>query len=137
MLAAFPSVAAQFADATPARPFIYAPRIAYRCARVVGPQWAMLPSAAGVIDPLLSTGFPLTLLGILRLTRLFEKAAPGTPHFEAGMGEYARQTVDELDATEHDPLKIYANNTLVGQGEIRVDDGHLSVEVTGKVRKSA
>jgi flagellar motor switch protein FliN/FliY len=46
-----------------------------------------------------------------------------------------RGAIIELDATENDPLKIYANNTLVGQGEIRVDDGHLSVEVTAKVRK--
>ena len=33
-------------------------------ARCAGASWALLPSAAGVIDPLLSTGFPLTLLGI-------------------------------------------------------------------------
>ena len=37
--------------------------------RVCGANWALLPSAAGVIDPLLSTGFPLTLLGIGRLSR--------------------------------------------------------------------
>jgi flagellar motor switch protein FliN/FliY len=48
-----------------------------------------------------------------------------------------RGAVIELDASEHDPLRIYANNTLVGQGEIKVDDGHLSVEITGKVRKPA
>ena len=48
-----------------------------------------------------------------------------------------RGAIIELDATENDPLKIYANNTLVGQGEIRVDDGRLSVEVTAKVRKPA
>ena len=48
-----------------------------------------------------------------------------------------RGAIIELDATEHDPLKVYANNTLVGQGEIRVDDGRLSVEVTAKVRKPA
>jgi flagellar motor switch protein FliN/FliY len=48
-----------------------------------------------------------------------------------------RGAIIELDATEHDPLRIYANNTLVGRGEIRVDDGQLSVEVTAKVRKPA
>ena len=46
-----------------------------------------------------------------------------------------RGAVIELNSTEHDPLKIYANNTLVAQGEVRVEDGHLSVEVTQKVRK--
>ena len=40
-----------------------------------------------------------------------------------------------LDRTEHDPLCIYANNTLVGRGEIKVEDGQLSVEVTEKVLK--
>ena len=46
-----------------------------------------------------------------------------------------RGAIIELNSTEHDPLKIYANNTLVANGEIRVDDGHLSVEVTEKVFK--
>jgi flagellar motor switch protein FliN/FliY len=46
-----------------------------------------------------------------------------------------RGAVIELDATEQDPLKIYANNTLVGHGEVRVEDGRLSVEVTEKIFK--
>jgi len=44
-----------------------------------------------------------------------------------------RGAVIELDATEHDPLKIYANNTLVAIGEIKIDDGQLSVGVTEKI----
>ena len=59
-------------------PFVHAPRVAFRSARVSGPDWALLPSAAGVIDPLLSTGFPLTLLGILRLLDLLERTTPAT-----------------------------------------------------------
>jgi flagellar motor switch protein FliN/FliY len=46
-----------------------------------------------------------------------------------------RGAIIELNATEHDPLKIYANNTLIANGEVKVDDGHLSVEVTEKVFK--
>jgi flagellar motor switch protein FliN/FliY len=46
-----------------------------------------------------------------------------------------RGAVIELDTTENDKLRVYANNRLVAQGEVRVDDGHLSVEITGKVRK--
>ena len=61
----------------PTLPFVHAPRLAFRSARVAGPAWALLPSAAGVIDPLLSTGFPLTLLGILRLVDLLERTSPG------------------------------------------------------------
>jgi flagellar motor switch protein FliN/FliY len=47
-----------------------------------------------------------------------------------------RGAVIELDATENDPLKIYANNTLVARGEVRVEDGQLRVEVTEKVRRA-
>lgn len=44
-----------------------------------------------------------------------------------------RGAVIELDATEHDPLSIYANNTLVAKGEVNVEDGQLRVLVTEKV----
>jgi len=44
-----------------------------------------------------------------------------------------RGAVIELDATEHDPLMIYANNTLVATGEIKIDDGQLSVGITEKI----
>lgn len=46
-----------------------------------------------------------------------------------------RGAVIELDTTEQDPLRVYANTTLVARGEIRIEDGHLSVEVTEKVLK--
>jgi flagellar motor switch protein FliN/FliY len=46
-----------------------------------------------------------------------------------------RGAIIELDSTEHDPLRIYANNTLIARGEVKVEDGHLSVEVTEKVFK--
>jgi flagellar motor switch protein FliN len=46
-----------------------------------------------------------------------------------------RGAIIELDATERDPLKIYANNTLIARGEVKVEDGHLSVQVTEKVRR--
>ena len=44
-----------------------------------------------------------------------------------------RGAVIELDATEHDPLRIYANSTLVAKGEVNVEEGHLRVFVTEKV----
>jgi flagellar motor switch protein FliN/FliY len=44
-----------------------------------------------------------------------------------------RGAVIELDATEHDPLKIYANNTLIAKGEVNVEEGHLRVLVSEKV----
>jgi flagellar motor switch protein FliN len=44
-----------------------------------------------------------------------------------------RGAVIELDATENDPLRIYANNTLVALGEVSVEEGHLRVLISEKV----
>ena len=46
-----------------------------------------------------------------------------------------RGAVIELDTLQDDPLRIYANNTLIARGEVRVEDGRLSVEVTEKIFK--
>ena len=52
-----PSVDEQFRQARATLPFVQcSPGCVSQRARR-GPGWAMLPSAAGVIDPLLSTGF--------------------------------------------------------------------------------
>lgn len=102
LLQHLPSVQEQFANAYPTFPLIYAPRVACRVRQVVGPNWALLPSAAGVIDPLLSTGFPLTLLGIQRLT----EALAGD---RSGLDDYERQTQAELDATEQLVAALYAS----------------------------
>ncbi len=44
-----------------------------------------------------------------------------------------RGAVIELDASEHDPMRIYANSTLIALGEVTVDDGQLRVQVTEKM----
>jgi FADH2 O2-dependent halogenase len=107
LLARLPSVAQQFRTARPTRPFIHSPRLAFRTEVVAGPDWAMLPSAAGVIDPLLSTGFPLTLLGIARLLELLETTAPGAER-QAALVTYARTTQQELDVTEQLVAALYS-----------------------------
>jgi FADH2 O2-dependent halogenase len=108
LLDRFPSIGAQFADARAARPFVHAPRLAYRCRDVAGAGWALLPSAAGVIDPLLSTGFPLTLLGLQRLIEILVTTSPGAAQDEA-LFRYAQHTQDELDITEQLVAALYAN----------------------------
>src|SRR5207249_4141187 len=95
LLEILPSVREQFAGARAVAPWIHSPQLAFRTTRVCGSNWALLPSAAGVIDPLLSTGFPLTLLGIQRLLAILE-ADPS----EMALREYERITLAELDATE-------------------------------------
>ena len=98
-----PSVREQFRDARAVQPWIHSPRIAFRTSRVAGENWALLPSAAGVIDPLLSTGFPLTLLGIHRLVDALEG-----PDRAAALREYERITLAELDATEMLVAALYS-----------------------------
>lgn len=94
LLARLPSVARQFASARPVRPFVFSARPAFRSPCCVGEGWALLPSAAGFVDPLFSTGFVLTLLGIERLARLLETEV--TPPL-AELTDYARETELDLD----------------------------------------
>jgi tetracycline 7-halogenase / FADH2 O2-dependent halogenase len=68
----------------------------------------MLPSAAGFVDPLLSTGFALTLLGISRLAEIL-KDDWGKPHFQQQLQNYAAQTKKELLATSELIGSLYAN----------------------------
>jgi tetracycline 7-halogenase / FADH2 O2-dependent halogenase len=108
LLETLPSVRDQFAAARPTLPFIHAPRVAFRTRQVVGERWALLPSAAGVIDPLLSTGFPLTLLGLTRLLRILERTRPGAGR-DSALAEYEAVTRAELDVTEELVAALYAN----------------------------
>jgi FADH2 O2-dependent halogenase len=108
LLRTVPSVADQFQTSRAIRPFVSASRLAFRTEHVCGARWALLPSAAGVIDPLLSTGFPLTLLGIGRLLDVLERTAEGRDRHHA-LQAYARITQSELDATERLVAALYAN----------------------------
>ena len=108
LLHMLPSVREQFQGARAVQPWIHAPHLAYRTTTVCGRRWALLPSAAGVIDPLLSTGFPLTLLGIGRLLGILEDTSPGTAR-ETALKDYERVTLDELDATEQLVAALYSS----------------------------
>jgi FADH2 O2-dependent halogenase len=108
LLTRLPSVESQFRRAQAVIPFVHTPRLAFRAPKVHGRRWAMLPSAAGVIDPLLSTGFPLTLLGTLRLLTLLETTTEGSER-DAALREYERITNAELDVTEQLVAALYAS----------------------------
>ncbi len=107
LLASLPSVQAQFRQARPTLPFMHVPRLAYRSAVAGGSGWALLPSAAGVVDPLLSTGFPLTLLGVKRLLDVLGRTSPGGER-DAAVADYARTTLRELEVTELLVAALYA-----------------------------
>jgi tetracycline 7-halogenase / FADH2 O2-dependent halogenase len=108
LLQALPSVREQFAHARAVQPWIHSQQLAFRTTRVSGPGWALLPSAAGVIDPLLSTGFPLTLLGIGRLLEILEQTSPGSER-QAALARYEAITLAELDATEQLIAALYSS----------------------------
>jgi tetracycline 7-halogenase / FADH2 O2-dependent halogenase len=91
ILRQFPTLAGAFRSATPITPFCFTPQLSFRREKAAGPNWAALPSASGFVDPLLSTGFALTLLGISRLGDLFRKSA-----FDPKV--YEDLTFGELDA---------------------------------------
>jgi FADH2 O2-dependent halogenase len=108
VLLRFPVVREQFLDATAVQPFRHIPRMGFRSAGVSGRNWALLPSAAGFVDPLLSTGFPLTLLGVTRLASIFEHHW-GADDFVTQLNEYGQRTDAELVATARLIGALYAN----------------------------
>ena len=90
-----------FAAAQPVTPIYDAAPLSFRRARAAGRNWALLPSAAGFVDPLLSTGFSLTLLGILRIADSVQK---GRWQSE----DYERQTFAELEGAALLVSALYA-----------------------------
>ena len=107
LLQTLPSVREQFSRARAVLPWRRLPRLAFRSRRICAPGWALLPSAAGVIDPLLSTGFALTLLGVVRLLDVLG-ARSGTPARAAALRRYEETTVRELEITEQLVAALYA-----------------------------
>jgi FADH2 O2-dependent halogenase len=140
LLSRLPSLAESFHSARKVVPFIYQPRIAFRSRQIIGPNWALLPSAAGVIDPLLSTGFPLTLLGVSRMAQILKRHWQ-KPSFAIEMEDYARLTALELKTTARLVGALYATMnrfelfkaltllyfaaTSYSEAARRLDTGHL------------
>ncbi|HEY4229672.1 MAG TPA: FAD-dependent oxidoreductase, partial [Thermoanaerobaculia bacterium] len=96
LLERLPTVREQFADARAIRPFVHRPRLPFRAARAAGPGWILLPSSAAFVDPILSTGFPLTLLGIERLVGAVERHGVGEP-LDAALERDGARTLAEAD----------------------------------------
>lgn len=67
-----------------------------RVNHAVGPNWALLPHAAGFVDPLHSTGIAQSLCGIERLMCLFA-AHWKQPEFELSLCEYEHSLFAEFD----------------------------------------
>jgi len=108
LLLRLPTVSEQFAQARPLLPFVHSRRLSFRSGTISGERWALLPSAAGFVDPLLSTGFPLALLGIARLSEIIERDWD-SPRFGESLRVYAEKTDQELLAAEMLVGALYAN----------------------------
>lgn len=107
LLSRLPTVAAQFAGARALLPFVHAPLLPFRSGAVAGARFALLPSAAAFVDPLLSTGIPLALLGIERLAVILEREWD-RPGFEGALEAYAAATLRDADAAALLIAALYA-----------------------------
>lgn len=107
LLERLPSLIEIFRSAKPVVPFVHLPRLTFQSGTVTGSRWALLPSSAGFVDPLLSTGFPLTLLGITRIGELL-KSSWQRPAFQTGLTEYAERTTQELETASRLVGALYA-----------------------------
>ena len=88
--------------------FTHLASIPFLSSAITGAGWALLPSAAGFIDPLLSTGFPLTLLGITRFGNILEEAW-GSDTMVSRLAVYAEETRNELLAAARLIAALYRN----------------------------
>ncbi len=106
LIATIPDLQRQFAHAQPLYDFRYIPKLSFRSGQITGERWAMLPSAAGFVDPILSTGFPLTLFGIERLAHMMEAGNLRDP---TALSVYAEETDQDLLATAHLTAALYSS----------------------------
>jgi tetracycline 7-halogenase / FADH2 O2-dependent halogenase len=108
LLQQLPMVQKQFTSAEAILPFTHIPQLGFRSGKVAGMRWALLPSAAGFVDPLLSTGFPLTLLGVTRLAEMLARDWD-SDRWADNLAAYASKTALELLAASRLIGALYAN----------------------------
>ena len=108
--AAFPSLADRDAAArhvAPAGGPVRTGRLQRRTGRVAGADYALLPAAAGFVDPLHSTGLAHAAAGVLRLCTLLTDRW-GRPDLPAALGGYAASVDRELDRIDGLVAPCYA-----------------------------
>jgi tetracycline 7-halogenase / FADH2 O2-dependent halogenase len=107
LLDRFPTIRDQFADARPLLPFTHRERLPFRTRLAAGPGWTLLPSAAAFVDPILSTGFPLALLGIERLAAAVEEDWD-RPAFAGRLARDGWRSLEEADTAARLVAALYA-----------------------------
>ena len=112
MLSRYPSLAAQYAGATPVRPLAILPHLQWRRTRAAGTCWALLPHTYSFSSPLYSTGIAWSLVAVERLAL----ALDGN-NLPASLDRYARLL--ELEA---DHLDAFVRPAYAARGRFDVFD---------------
>lgn len=120
ILRRYPSIARQFAGASPLFPVGFRPMIQHRMAAAVGSRWAALPHTFAFVDPLFSTGIAWGLLGVERLALMFETAAErGRLPDRAGLARY-----QALLGAESDQIDRLVYGGYLSRGDFGSFTGH-------------
>ena len=102
-VASYPTIAELLNDATLVAPhdslgnprMAWMPRISRLWSQAAGKNWLMLPTTAGLIDPLHSTGIAHSLSGVLRAAELLTKSTSELRRVEA-LAQYSVDVIDEV-----------------------------------------
>jgi tetracycline 7-halogenase / FADH2 O2-dependent halogenase len=95
LLGRYPSLARQFGSAERIRPWVRTGRLQRRLTCAAGPDWALLPHAAGFLDAWLSPGIAQTLFAVDRLGRIFAEQAHALRR-ERSLIAYGQTVLDEI-----------------------------------------
>jgi FADH2 O2-dependent halogenase len=95
LLGAYPSLQRQFANVERVRPWVRTGRLQRRLSRAAGPDWALLPHAAGFLDAWLSPGIAQTLYAVDRLGRILAEDGRA-PNRERRLQQYGESVLREL-----------------------------------------
>ena len=108
LLERFPTVKQHLGKAQRVTEWYHADRVSFLTRQVVGPRWSRLPSAVTFVDPLFSTGFTLTLLGISRLAELL-KAGSVPDQEQPRWREYEHLALQDAEAVGRLTGAAFAN----------------------------
>ena len=97
-----------FQKAVPLYPMRKIKRVGFEMERTCGNRWIMLSSSAGFIDPLFSTGFPLTLQTIQRLASCLSPQSLKQPGSLADLSSLAWSSKADLRMVEQLVGTLYA-----------------------------